>query len=213
MPLSVDRADWFWSFAVSDPARGYRVRYRFRERMYTFVFRLLQRAEVLTLSVLDHDWLCEELVLSCCLIEPPYEQLLEDWFPAGILSALARHIVKLSWAEPGQQQELVKRVQSWASSEEGRLEILAMAYLHIPIGRLWSMTAPEWALTMHAATFAAAAAGISVKDWLERGELRAPEPEGLIESRNRPLAPNLIEEYGLQWRKRPSPSTGSTRTA
>lgn len=199
MPL--DQAELSWHRAVSDAWHRYLVRFRFRDRLYTFRFRLLNRAELLALSSLQDDWLSEELVLRSCLVDPTYEQLLQEWVPSGLLSTLARYIVRLSWGEPGQQQLLVERVQKWSQTQEGRLEILAMAFLRLPIDRLWRMTAPEWAMTMHAATFAAAAAGISVKDWLEHGELKPPEPEGLLETRGRQLAPNLVEEYGIQWRK------------
>lgn len=200
-----------WSLSVARPDCQYRAVFRFRDLQYEFRFRLLVRAELMAISTLDQDWLVEEFVLSRALIVPTVEQIGQGWWPAGLFSSLARRILQLSWSDPSQQQELVQRVSGWAETQEGRLELLAMVFLHVPIGKLWAMTLPEWAMTVHAATMAAAGAGISVPDWLERGELKPVEPEGVTETRNRPLAPGLVEEYGLQWRRSPSRKGGPPR--
>jgi len=174
-----------------------------------FTVQALRRSDILALQSIpaQHEIELERAVLRRALVDQPYDQLEPDnQMPAGILSVLAKTVLRLSYAIPESQQDLLGRVEQWVSTPEGRIELLAILFLHLPIQTLWQSTMLEWAAMARAAAMAAAMAGLSVQDWIERGEWKwnvtetPPVEERMGEQM---IAPNVVQEYAFSWRKQP----------
>ena len=187
----------------------FRVRLVWHQQEYVFTVQALRRSDILALQSIpaQHEIELERAVLRRALVDQPYDQLEPDnQMPAGILSVLAKTVLRLSYAIPDSQQDLLGRVEQWVSTPEGRIELLAILFLHLPIQTLWQSTMLEWAAMARAAAMAAAMAGLSVQDWIERGEWKwnvtetPPVEERMGEQM---IAPNVVQEYAFSWRKQP----------
>ena len=188
----------------------FRVRLVWHHRPFQFEVRPLVRHEILAVQSIppERELELERTVLRFGLLDPDYDRFrqMEEQLPAGIPSVLARTVLHLSYATPDRQQELLQWVERWSSTPEGRVELLAMVFLHLPVQYLWRSEMKEWAVIARAAAMAAGAAGLAVQDWIERGEWKWNIPQAPpLEERvgDRVISPNLVEEYAFSWRKQP----------
>jgi len=179
------------------------------------VLRLLTRGDLITISSLLNgnaprdEMQREEAVLRLCLVDPTYDSLVKRYheIPAGVITRAVQKLLHLSLGGAEQMDTTMKFVEWWRSTEEGRAELMAVCFLHIPLSMIWSMPMLEWASTVDAALTIAALNGLDTKKWMESGEISPIMPPPEAQNTPPPNIPglpsgsNVQQEWSFQWRK------------